>query len=227
MNKKIAFAIALFFVLFGSIGLHAQGFRLNGYSAYSFDDRVSRYYSNSDYYEGTIKGGFRWGVGAEYSVNKSYGLELNYMRQDTKAPVSYYNLFERRTTFDVAINWITLAGVRYMQVNEIVAPYGGLMAGMAIFDIDNPNNQKSGSATKFAWGARLGTNLFFSRTVGIKLQADLMSAVQSVGGSVYFGTGGSGTAISSYSTMLQFTLGGGLVFRLQPLVAKQKADTDL
>ena len=148
MNQKIAFIIVCLIVMAGSARLHAQGFRLNGYSGYSFNDRVSTYYSNSDYYEGTIKGGFRWGLGAEYSLNKTLGLELNYLRQDTKAPVSYYNFLERRTTFDVAINWITLAGARYMQVNDVVEPYGGLMAGMAIFDVHNPDNQKSRTATR-------------------------------------------------------------------------------
>jgi hypothetical protein len=31
---------------------------------------------------------------------------------------------------------------------------------------------------------------------------------------LYFGTGGAGAGLSSYSSMLQFGLGGGLVFKL-------------
>ncbi len=50
--------------------------------------------------------------------------------------------------------------------------------------------------------------------VGIKLQAQLLSAVQSVGGGFYFGTGGSGGAVMAQSSMYQFELGGGLVFKM-------------
>jgi hypothetical protein len=50
--------------------------------------------------------------------------------------------------------------------------------------------------------------------VGVKLQAQLLSITQSVGGGVFFGTGGASAGISSYSSVYQFSLGGGLVFEL-------------
>jgi len=43
----------------------------------------------------------------------------------------------------------------------------------------------------------------------------LLSAVQSLGGSFYFGTGGSGAGVSAYSTMYQWGLGGGLTLKLK------------
>jgi hypothetical protein len=46
------------------------------------------------------------------------------------------------------------------------------------------------------------------------LQAQLLSAVQSVGGGFFFGTGGSGAAVTANSSMYQFELGGGLVFKM-------------
>ena len=41
-----------------------------------------------------------------------------------------------------------------------------------------------------------------------------MSAVQGAGGGLYFGTGGGGVGVSTYSSMYQFGLGGGLTFAL-------------
>jgi len=38
--------------------------------------------------------------------------------------------------------------------------------------------------------------------------------VQSVGDGFYFGTGGAGAGVSTYSSMLQFALRGGLTFKL-------------
>jgi len=93
-------------------------------------------------------------------------------------------------------------------------PYGGFMLGMAIIDTENPENNSSQSATKFAWGLRLGSNIWVSEKVGIKLQAQLLSVPQGAGGSLYFGTGGAGAGVSTYSTVLQFVLGGGLTFKL-------------
>jgi hypothetical protein len=42
----------------------------------------------------------------------------------------------------------------------------------------------------------------------------LLSIPQGAGGELYFGTGGAGAGVSTYSTMMQFALGGGLTFKL-------------
>jgi hypothetical protein len=85
---------------------------------------------------------------------------------------------------------------------------------MAIFNIKNPETGRSDTKTKFAWGAKLGLNIWASDNVGIKMQAGLLSAVQAAGGGFYFGTGGGGAGISTYSTFYQFNIGGGLTFRM-------------
>jgi hypothetical protein len=95
-----------------------------------------------------------------------------------------------------------------------VEGFGGGMLGAAFINVDNPDNNTSNSATKFAWGLRLGANIWASEKVAIKLQGQLMSAVQGAGGGLYFGTGGAGAGVSTYSSMLQFGLGGGLTFAL-------------
>jgi hypothetical protein len=83
--------------------------------------------------------------------------------------------------------------MRSMKANQKVEPYGGFMLGMAIIDTKKPENDNSNSATKFAWGARLGTNIWASDRVGIKLQAQFISVPQGAGGTLYFGTGGGGS----------------------------------
>jgi len=198
------------------IFLSAQEFRLNAFAGYVFDDHVESYYSNTSYYQGTIKGGFRWGGGLEYMVNPAYGINLIYLTQSTTAPLEYYDpnppVGVKNRDFDLTTHWIMLGGARYMKKDKF-EPYGGLEIGMVISNLDNPVSGASASHTNFAWGLKLGTNIFFSEKVGIKLQADLRSATQAAGGGFYFGTGGAGVGVSSYSTIYQFGLGGGLVFR--------------
>ena len=213
MKKNL---LALIVSCFSFFFLSAQEFRVNLFGQYVFDDHVESYYSTTSYYEGTIKGGFKWGGGLEYLVNPAYGINLIYLTQSTTAPLNYYDNNPpaglKNREFDLTTHWIMLGGARYMRKDKF-EPYGGLEIGMVISNLDNPVSGASASNTNFAWGLKLGTNIFFSEKVGIKLQADLRSATQAAGGGLYFGTGGAGVGVSSYSTIYQFGLGGGLVFR--------------
>jgi len=194
------------------------GFRLNVYTNYVFDDRVDSYYSNSSYYEGKIKGGFQWGVGAEFMLRPTQGIEISYLRQDTKAPTTYYDNSGfgnsvKNTEFDLAVNYIMIGSTRYFPVSPKVEPYFGGQLGVGIVDVSNPARGSEANATEFAWGIKGGANFWVSEKVGIKFLAGLNSITQAVGGGVYFGTGGVGAGLSSYSSLLQFSLGGGLVFK--------------
>ena len=211
--KKLLFLILLISSSYAI--LQAQGLRLNGYINYTFDDKFDTYYSNTSYFRGTIKGSMQWGAGLEYLVSPDYGIELMYYRQDTEVPISYYNIGPIDDVLEIGINYIMIGGVRYLAANPTFEGYGGLMLGMAIYDNKKPLPGEPTSATKFAWGVRLGANIWATERVGLKLQAHLLSAVQAFGGGFYFGTGGVGTGVSTYSTLLQFSLGGGLVIKLR------------
>jgi opacity protein-like surface antigen len=190
--------------------------RLHGYTTYAFDDNsVDSYYSDTEYFEGEVKGGFQWGAGLEVMPAPTMGVEFTYLRLDSKAPLNYYNNGIQYSEFDVAHNYLFLSFNKYMPVNPKIEPFAGMQLGMGIYNVTNPDNDNSGSATKFAWGIRAGANIWANEKVGIKLQAGLLSAVQAFGGSVYFGTGGAGAGVSGFSTYWQFSLGGGLVFRLR------------
>lgn len=213
--KKTSF---LFLLAAITIQVSAQKARLNGYASYVFDDSFSSYYDSYNYYSGKVSGGFQWGLGIEYLLQPHYGIELMYFGQDANAPTSYQEgqaSIGKNTNFNLHLNYILLGGNRHLPShNGRTEVYGGLAAGMLIADIKNPDNGNTGSETKFAWGLRLGTDLWASPKVGIKLQAQLLSAVQGAGGGFYFGTGGSGVGVSTYSTIFQFSLGGGLTFKL-------------
>ena len=212
MNNKLFLLVMIFFIASTAF---AQNVRLNGYALGVFDDKVDSYYDNSNYYNGTIKGGFAWGAGIEFMAHHDYGIELSYLRQDTKAPITYYSNGVKNTNFDLGVNYVMIGGTRYCQRRSSKAEgFGGAMLGGNFLSLKNPDNGKNTSKTFFAWGIKGGVNIWASDKVGIKLQAQLLSAVQSVGGGFYFGTGGVGAGLSSYSSMYQFGLGGGLVFKM-------------
>jgi len=211
--KSILSILLVFFFITAS----AQHTRLNGYALYVFDDQFDSYYDNNNYYEGKFKGGLQWGVGLEYTPSPMNGIELIYLNQQTTALTTYAipGSGVKTTNFDVGFNWLLLAGNRYMRKpGSKVEGFGGFMLGAAFINVDNPVNGNSNSATKFAWGFRLGANIWASERVAIKLKTQVLSAVQGAGGGLYFGTGGGGVGVSTYSSMYQFGLGGGIAFAL-------------
>jgi hypothetical protein len=95
----------------------------------------------------------------------------------------------------------------------MIKPFGGLMLGLAILNNQDPLPGAESSSTNFAWSLRLGSDFLFSPNVGIRIQAQLQSAVQDIGGGVYLGTGGLSTGVNTESSMYQFGLGGALIIQ--------------
>jgi hypothetical protein len=213
MKKGSTLSLVIFLLCTASA--FAQDFRLNTYASYVFDDHVSSYYSSSNYFNATVQGGLVWGGGIEAVLQQNQGFELLYLRQDTKVATSYYDRGDQSTPFDLSSNFIMFAASQYFKKpgGNIEGYFGGML-GADIISVQNTDNGYDGSSTKFAWGLKGGANIWFSHAIGLKLQAQLLSATQSVGGGVYFGTGGTGVAVGTASSMLQFGLGGGLVFKL-------------
>ncbi|WP_154858730.1 porin family protein [Cyclobacterium xiamenense] len=196
-----------------------QEIRINTYGGYVFKDRVDSYYSSSSYYDGQIQDGGRFGGGIEYLIPDRGGLELQYLRQNTNAPTVYLdNILSggqvQQTNFDLRLNWLMLNGTRYFRVSEQLEPFAGAALGMGIFSLTNPSTNNERSTTKLAYSARGGINVWLLENLAFRAQASLFSAVQSMGGGFYFGTGGSGVGLNSYSSMFQFGFDGGLVFRV-------------
>ena len=223
--KKIA-VIVLTFI---SLNAAAQNIRLNGYANYVFDDRVDSYYGTGNtYFDGKVKGGFQWGAGMEFMVGPFNGVELTYYRQGTTAEAAYASSSgtDLNGRFDVNLNWIMLNGVRHLQKpGSKVEGWASGGLGVCIINTTNTKTNNDANATKFAWQFRAGGTIWATDKVGIKLNAQLHSAVQSIGGGFYIGTGGAGAGLSSYSSLLQFGLGGGIAIKLGSGAAARPAAT--
>jgi hypothetical protein len=191
--------------------------RVHLYTNYVFEDGFEVFNSNTNFYNGVIEDGFQWGVGIENKIHPVMGVELKYIRQDTEIPVNYYSLFDVNRVIDASVNYIMIGGTRYSAPrtsDSKVEGYGGFSVGAVVYDNKEPVSGEPNTITKFAWGLKLGANVWVNPKVALKFQGSVLSAVQAWGGSFYLGTGGTGTAVNTFSTLYQFSLGGGLVFRL-------------
>lgn len=193
-----------------------QNLRLKGYISYAFSDRIESYYNDYDYYRGKLQGGPMWGGGIEYMLQKNYGLELFYKHISSTMPAMYAtgNSPMTETVFDFAMNNIMLSSTKYIQLNNLIEPYFGIFGGASLFHIDNRDNGRKSNSVKLGYGARAGSNIWFSDKVGINLQLELTSAAQSFGGGISIGSGGISPGVSASSSMYQFQIGGGIVIKL-------------
>jgi len=212
--KKILFLLSLVAV---TTGANAQHVRLNFYSAYVFDDSFSDYAGANNYYNGTIKAGYQIGGGIQYMASPLYGTELLYLYKKTTAPSNFKfgnQIAERHEDFDVQLHYIMLSGDRHIQKPGSKAEgYFGMMAGILINEVEAKSSGNHASNTNFAWGARLGANIWFSEKIGLKLQTQILSAVHASGGELYYSWYGPIT-VPDYQVLWQYGLGGGLVFKL-------------
>jgi hypothetical protein len=213
MKKTLLSLLMMAAVTFAS----AQHTRLNLYGSYVFDDGFSFYNSATDYYNGKLNAGAQWGAGIEYQGDPMYGGELMYFYKNSTAPSNFKFgtlLQERQENFDVTQHYIMLGFNSHMASHSKKAEgYFGLMLGWVITDVSSPSTGNSGSNSNLAWGGKLGTDIWMSPKVGIKLQAQILSATRAYGGDIYYGYWGPVT-VPDYSTMWQFGLGGGLTFKL-------------
>ena len=196
------------------MGQHA---RLNFYGAYTFDDGFDVVSDANTYYNGTVKGGVQWGAGLQYMFNKQSSAEVLWLHRSTTVPANFKfgtGTQTRSETFDLKHDFIMLSGDGHFSKHGSKAEgYAGLMAGVLISHLEAPSLGKSSSNTNFAWGGRVGTNIWFSPKLGLKLQALILSASRATGGDYYWSWYGP-IYLTEYSTLWQFSLGGGLTFKL-------------
>lgn len=198
----------------GTMMAQAQEVRLNLYSGYVFDDAVDSRYDAYNYYNGKVKGAYQWGAGFELMAAPKTGVELSFQRMKTTAPLYYYNVGTQFTEFDLTMNHLMLGVNRYFRSEGSMAEfYTGAQVGLLSMPWRNPIKLSNGSMEKLAWGLKAGLNIWPMSNVGIKIQGQMQSAMQAVGGGLYMGTGGAHVGLTSASTLYQFGITGGLIFR--------------
>jgi len=211
--KKVMFS-ALFMTI-AIVTFGQKGARINLYSAYVFDDGFDVFNDANTYYNGKVKGGYQWGGGVEYLFSPQSSAEILYLHRSTTVPATFKfssGTQARSETFDLKHDFILLSGDGHFAKGKAEG-YAGLMAGVLISNLEAPSLGKSSSNTNFAWGGRIGTNIWVSSKMGIKLQALILSASRATGGDYYWSWYGP-IYLTEYSTLWQFGLGGGLTFKM-------------
>jgi hypothetical protein len=143
--------------------------------------------------------------------------ELLYLHRSTTVPTTFKlasGVQPQTETFDLNHDFIMLSGDgHFAKRGSKIEGYAGIMGGVLISNLENPTLKKSSTNTNFAWGGRVGGNFWVTPKFGIKLQALILSASKATGGDYYWSWYGP-VYLNEYSTLWQFSLGGGLTFKL-------------
>lgn len=183
---------------------------------YTFADR-------NDFYSayGRIGDGVSYGGSIKFNVNRSFGIEVLYSHMNTTSGL--YNYGPDQTPIsqtNMSFDYIMAGPVQSFTIpNSTVRPFLGAMLGAAIQT--PPMNSGYSQDTRFAMGFQLGTNIYVSPRVGIQLKAQLLSPVDGAGGTFFASNYGGGVGVTGYSSIYQFSLGGGLIIGLGRVLPAQ------
>ena len=208
MKTSFSLLFLILFNFFLGSESNAQKLLVNTYAGYAFDDAIS-YSGTAPEYNGLLEGGLIWGAGLEYIPYRSgFGIELLYMRQDTKAIPDFSS---GDTALDVGINYIFLAPTKYFDLNRShnFYTYTGAMLGVAIVNSSSKTTSGSVSNTSFAWGLNLGMKYLPSENVALNLVTRLHSTSQKTKDELY---SGSQIGTEGSSSILQFGVYGGISY---------------
>lgn len=213
--RKISMLAAISLLL--SLGLAAQPKAyLNGYAGYTFAESFT-----VQTFQGRFNENAHYGGSAELVLqglstpHSERTIEIAYLGMQTVLDGWSWPLGQpnpSRATYNVTLNYITAGFNNYFGHDHKIMGFGGLNMGAGW--MSNQTEPSRPSNTRFSIGLKGGGRFMFSEKVGLKLYAQLNTIVEGVGGGFYFGTGGSGAAITTFASVVQFGLGGGLTVGL-------------
>ena len=109
-------------------------------------------------------------------------------------------------TLDIAVRYYQIGVVKELPKGKFI-PYGAFSLGAVEV---NPSGNSYDDVWKFAITVGGGMKYYFTKNIGLKLEARMMAPIAY--GGIYLGTGGSG--VSASSVTLQGYVGGGVTFAL-------------
>ncbi|HET6993851.1 MAG TPA: hypothetical protein VFI06_02660 [Chitinophagaceae bacterium] len=190
--------------------LQGQELRVGLYEGKTFGRDVDNYHYTADYYQGTIKGAARHGIGVACLLENSYSLELLYYHQDTKVPTTFHSTGGSvQHEFDMTIQWVLLEFVAFL-TKKSLRPFLGSDIGIGVLTLKDPMLGDRSSRVKFTWGGNLGLEFAFRKLISIRVKADLLYSVKfnyAVSGNPF------NSNITAYNHYLQSGINGGIIFR--------------
>lgn len=209
MKRFLVFTMLIGCVLIGK----SQNLELSTLYGYQFGSRI-------DYYGGymKLKDGSSVGIGAGYNTGSNYIVQLNYYSNSAEVRLRdvVYSPTEKKI-LNTSIDWFSIGGTRTFGDDEAYGffgtGFGFLITNPSDFNRDVLERDLEGS-TNLYFELKGGGTYMFNDHVGFRAQALLQCPIDYAGVYFGYGSGGPSSGVSVTSTVILFSLQGGLVFTL-------------
>ncbi len=188
-------------------------FDITAFAGYQLNGDVGTYGGNVN-----IADAPAFGAALDYRVNNFSSIELAWIYDKPDATFISYgtSLYPSSKPFSAASHYFQIGGMTLQRMGRL-EPFLGLTIGALLLDPDTITLTSGGTLNAsdswhFASTAMIGTKVWMSDNVGLRLEARMLVPIVFTSGGWYAGTGGSGMAVSGGVPSLQFAFTGGLVF---------------
>lgn len=203
-KKQLLIIIAV--VGFG-LQANAQGdIEVTGFGGYTFKNSFSIYGG-----QGTVGDGGTFGGSLAVGLRDGMDIEFYYSRQEST--LSAFSSFDNINFQEPGnVSYWMLGGVKNFQSNNPdLYFFTAVRLGGVTF---STKDKTPDNVTKFAASFGAGVKYFLSDNMGIKISGNMLLPIFDAGASLWFGGGGGGVGVSTWSPILQFNFNGGIFFRI-------------
>lgn len=186
-------------------------FDITAFAGYQLNGDVSTSGGNLNIGDSPAYGGI-----LDYRVHRFGTVELMYEYTKPSSQFFAFSSFSSSNKFDVASHYFQIGGTSVQHAGPL-EPFFGLTIGGALYMADtialaNGRTLTPQDTWRFAATLALGTKIWMSDNIGVRLEGRMLMPMVFNGGGFYFGTGGAGLTTSAGIPSLQFAFTGGLVF---------------
>ena len=168
-----------------------------------------------------VKNDVNYGATIDYAVRSDIQIELMFNRIDTRLVLKQYPTGVNKDLFDMSETYFHIGGVYRAQEMEKGYLFTNFSLGATLFapKVDNyilDDGQRVSVSDEWRFSIALGGGIkyFLSDKIGIRTQIRILMPIYFAGGSLYFGTGGSGASLGAGTVLAQADATVGLIIVL-------------
>ncbi len=195
MNKLL---ISLLLFVVTSIASYAQHVEITPFYGYQVGSTTSTILGELKMYDSSQYGGI-----ASITIRRKLYGEVSYTLQDAVLRAEGNLPPYPRTREGLKAHHVQLGAIQAFGNDDDIEPFLGASVGWSFYEAEN-----QGSLDTFSFAVSGGVKYFFTNSIGIRLQTQLLVPVQ--WGGVYYGY--DGAHVSSGSAILNWNFAGGLIF---------------
>lgn len=208
MHLKKLLVCILLVALFAGVGVSGVSardtrFEIIPYVGYQWGGTLRGYEADA-----RLTDAANWGIAVNIPIRYNVDLTISYTRQYTNLEIKHYSPPSTEQLFNMANEYYQIGALNYFGQGDKAKPYLLMTLGATRMA---PDDSFYSSQWFFSFCLGLGTKIYLSERVGLRLQARMLVPMMWSGGGLWCGGGGCSVGISGGSSFVQGDVTAGLV----------------